>query len=97
VDDVLDRGDHGVGGLAEDLRVLVGHRCESGHALVALLGVGDSSAHRAHLLLGQPATSPEGAASGAYSSAVADFDADTDFDLAITNYGAGNVTILKNR
>ena len=45
----------------------------------------------------QPASSPEGAASGAYSSAVADFDADTDFDLAITNYGAGNVTILKSR
>jgi hypothetical protein len=28
VDDVLDRGDHSVGGLAEDLRVLVGRRCE---------------------------------------------------------------------
>ena len=53
MDDVLDRGDHGVGGLVEDLRVLVGRRCEYGHALVALLGVGGSSAHRAHLVLGR--------------------------------------------
>jgi hypothetical protein len=32
--------------------VLVGRRCEYGHALVALLDVGDSSAHRAHFVLG---------------------------------------------
>src|SRR5919108_3206949 len=52
VDDVLDRGDHGVGGLVEDLRVLVARRGEYGHAFAALPGVGDSSAHRAHLVLG---------------------------------------------
>src|SRR5881392_2423528 len=52
VDHVLDRGDHGVGGLAEDLRVLVRSRCEYRHALVGLLGGGHGSAHRAHLLLG---------------------------------------------
>ena len=44
----------------------------------------------------QPATSPEGAGSGAYSSVVADFDTDLDLDLAITNYVDGNVTVLKN-
>ena len=52
MDDVLDRGDHGVGGLVEDLRVLVGRRCEYGHALVGVQGVGDSSTHRSHLVLG---------------------------------------------
>src|SRR5437763_2853468 len=52
VDDCLDRSDHGVRRLVEDLRVLVGRCCKYGHALVALLGVGGSSAHRAHLVLG---------------------------------------------
>jgi prolipoprotein diacylglyceryl transferase len=52
VNDVLDRGDDGVGGPAEDLGVLVGGRREYRHPLVALGGVGDGGSDRAHLLLG---------------------------------------------
>jgi hypothetical protein len=51
VDDILDRGDHGVGGLFQDLHVVAGRRREHEHALVARLGLGGGTAHRAHLLL----------------------------------------------
>jgi hypothetical protein len=40
VDDVLDRGDDGVGSLAQDLQVVVGRRHEDGHTLAACLGLG---------------------------------------------------------
>jgi integrase len=36
VDDVLDRGDHGVRGLGEDLRVLVGRRCKYRHTYATM-------------------------------------------------------------
>ncbi len=42
-----DRGDHGVGGLVQDLHVVAGRRREHGHALVARLGLGSEHLLRA--------------------------------------------------
>ena len=44
----------------------------------------------------QPASSPESAGDQAFSLVAADLDGDTDQDLAVANFAAGSVTILRN-
>ena len=44
----------------------------------------------------QPPSSPEPAGNGPFSVATADFDGDSDTDLAVTSYFSNNVTILRN-
>ena len=44
----------------------------------------------------QPASSPEAAGDGPFGVSAADFDGDTDLDLAVSNSFSSNVTILRN-
>jgi FG-GAP-like repeat/FG-GAP repeat len=44
----------------------------------------------------EPASSPESAGDAPRSIAIADFDGDTDQDLAVANSGSANVTVLRN-